>query len=411
MRILHVLDHSLPIHSGYSYRTLEILKQQRALGWETIHLTSLKQGDVSAPLERAADLDFHRTTVGNRFLETNALLNPIMIVRSLEKRLAQLIATGRPNVLHAHSPCLTGIAAVRAARRAGLPVVYEIRALWEDGAVDHGTTTPGSLRYQLTRAMESWVLRRAHQVTTICEGLRKEILARGIPAQDVTVIPNGVDPNTFSVMRSRDLMLARELGFDGKRVVGFIGSFYGYEGLTILMQAMPFLLAKDPSVRLLLVGGGQQVEALHREAESLGVVDKVVFTGWVDHDQIHRYYSLMDVLVYPRLSTRVTELVTPLKPLEAMAQGRLVVASDIGGHRELIRHGDTGLLFRAGDPQALTAAVLDLLQDSGRAANLRVSGRRYVESERTWRASVDRYAGVYERAVSRASFTQRLLPI
>ena len=151
------------------------------------------------------------------------------------------------------------------------------------------------------------------------------------------------------------------------------------------------------SLRVLLVGGGRQEADLKRLAAELGIESEVVFAGRVLHHQVQRYYDLIDVLVYPRLSMRLTELVTPLKPLEAMAQGRLVLASDVGGHRELIRDGETGTLFKAGDPQALAAAVRLLLKQPARWPSLKAAARRYVETERSWKGSVARYADIYGR--------------
>ena len=135
----------------------------------------------------------------------------------------------------------------------------------------------------------------------------------------------------------------------GKTVVGFAGSFYGYEGLDLLIDALALLAPRHPDLRVLLVGGGMQEAALREQARVRGVADRVVFSGRVPHQEVQRYYDLIDVLAYPRHRMRLTELVTPLKPLEAMAQGRMLVASDVGGHRELIRDGETGVLFPAGD--------------------------------------------------------------
>ena len=243
----------------------------------------------------------------------------------------------------------------------GLPVVYECRAFWEDAAADHGTSREGGLRYRLTRGLETWVFRHADAVTCICEGLRPDIIARGIPESKVTVIPNAVDVERFAYNRPRDAALAAELGLSEAVVLGFLGSFYAYEGLTLAVQALPAILEAHANARLLLVGGGPQEAALKDMTRALGLSDKVVFTGRVPHDDVARYYSLVDVLVYPRLPMRLTELVTPLKPLEAMAQGKLVLASDVGGHRELIRHGETGRLFKAGSADALAEAVVELL--------------------------------------------------
>jgi len=256
---------------------------------------------------------------------------------------------------------LNAIPALRVGKRLGIPVVYEVRAFWEDAAVDHGTTREGSLRYRLTRRLETHALRRAAHVFTICEGLRSDIVARGIPPEKVTVIPNAVDVSSFELGGEPDAGLRRQLGLDNCAVVGFIGSFYAYEGLDLLLDALPGMLAVLPDVRVLLVGGGPQEEALKAQARRLGIADKVVFTGRVPHAEVQRYYDLIDVLAYPRHSMRLTELVTPLKPLEAMAQGRLLVASDVGGHKELIRHGETGLLFRAGDAASLADTLLQVV--------------------------------------------------
>jgi glycogen synthase len=404
MKILHVFDHSIPLHSGYTFRSRAILQQQRALGWETCQLTSIKHTAAAGEGEEEEEVDglrFCRTPAPRGISGRLPVLNQWAVVSSLERRLAQLIPRERPDILHAHSPSLTGIAALRAGRRHGLPVVYECRAFWEDAASDHGTSVAGGPRYRLTRALETWVFRRADAVTTICEGLRRDILARGVPGPRVTVIPNGVDVERFRYCVPRDQALGTQLGLDGKLVLGFLGSFYGYEGLSLAVTALPGILSARPEVRLLLVGGGPQADRLAAQVRDLGLESRVLLTGRVPHDQVDRYYSLVDILVYPRLPMRLTELVTPLKPLEAMAQGKLVLASDVGGHRELIRDGVTGRLFKAGDSAALATAALAMLADRGGWQALRDAGRRFVEQERSWRAGVERYRSVYEGLLAR----------
>lgn len=395
LRILHVLDHSIPLHSGYTFRTRSILRQQRALGWETCHITGSKQGAATAAVERVEGLDFYRTAPAAGWLARLPVVRQLAVIDTLAARLLEVARELRPDILHAHSPALNAVAALRVGKQLGIPVVYEIRAFWEDAAVDHGTSREWGLRYRFTRAMETWALRRVDAATTICEGLRGEIIGRGIPAAKLTVIPNAVDIEDFSVGGVPDAALAAQLGLQGKTVLGFIGSFYAYEGLDVLLAALPAMLAARPDVRVLLVGGGPQEAALKAQAQQLGVAQQVVFTGRVPHGEVQRYYDLTDVLVYPRLKMRLTDLVTPLKPLEAMAQGRLLAASDVGGHRELIGDGETGVLFAAGDPQALAARVLALLAAPQRWAELRARGRRFVEAERNWAASVARYRGVY----------------
>ena len=399
MKILHVLDHSIPLHSGYTFRTRAIVDRQRHMGWETAHLTSPKHNapaGVDGGEEEIDGLHFHRSRSPGGTLARLPLLDQWAVVRATLARLREVIPRERPDILHAHSPALNGLAAVRAGREFNLPVVYEIRAFWEDAAVDHGTSREGDLRYRLTRALETHVVRRAAAVTTICEGLRRDLIARGIASDRITVIPNAVDVERFTFDLPKDESLAAELGLEHSVVLGFIGSFYAYEGLALLLEAMPGLLQARDDIRLLLVGGGPQAEALKARATELGLEQKVSFVGRVPHDQVHRYYSLVDAFVYPRLPMRLTELVTPLKPLEAMAQGKLVVASDVGGHRELIEDGVTGQLFRAGDAAALRQAVLALLDDRDNWLRRRQAGRRFVEEARNWTASVARYRPVYE---------------
>jgi PEP-CTERM/exosortase A-associated glycosyltransferase len=395
VRILHVLDHSIPLHSGYAFRTLAILREQRRLGWETDHLTGPKQEECRVPEELVDGLHFYRTPARTDSLGSMPIAREVLLMRALEARLRAVAEKVKPDILHAHSPVLNALPTLRVGRSLRIPVVYEVRAFWEDAAVDHGTAREWDLRYRLTRGLETHAFRRAGAVTTICEGLRSDIVGRGIASDKVTVIPNAVDIERFEWAGTPDAQLKRELGLEGSRVVGFIGSFYHYEGLELLLRALPSILSQAPDVRVLLVGGGPEDDRLRAQAATIGVGDRVRFLGRIPHDQVNRYYSLIDVLAYPRLHQRLTDLVTPLKPLEAMALGRLLVASDVGGHRELIRDGETGVLFPAGDPEALAAAILRLLNSPESWPTLRTQARRFVETERSWPSVVARYRGVY----------------
>jgi len=401
MRVLHILDHSVPLHSGYTFRTRAILEQQRAMGWETFQLTSTKQGKTESPVEQIGELMFYRTQPSSGIMDRLPVINQLAVVSGLKRRLAGVIPEVKPDLLHAHSPVLNGLAALHAGRKTGIPLVYEVRAFWEDAAADHGTGREGGVRYHLTHALETHVMKQAAAVTTICEGLRDDIVSRGVPAQKVTVIPNAVDIERFSVGGQPDPARQQQLGLEGKTVLGFIGSFYAYEGLALLLQSMPGILKSAPDTRLLLVGGGPEEQRLKQITAASGLQESVIFTGRVPHDEVQDYYNLVDIFIYPRLSMRLTELVTPLKPLEAMAQGRLVLASDVGGHRELIRPGETGQLFHAGSIEDLQRAVLDMLRERAGWQARRDAGRQFVETERTWSASVARYRDVYAAALGK----------
>jgi PEP-CTERM/exosortase A-associated glycosyltransferase len=396
VRILHLLDHSLPLQSGYSFRTVGILTAQRKRGWETVQMTTPKQYCFEGAVDSVDGWRFYRTPHPAGLTQKLPLLRELAQMNNTRRRLNEVIEETRPDVLQVHSPVLNGLPGLQAARRHGLPMVYEVRSLWEDAAVDWGYAREGDLRYRSTRNLETFVLRRADAVTTICNGLRSDILARGLPAGRVTVVPNAVDAEVFGAPRQPDKALQQALGLDDCIVLGFIGSFYAYEGLNLLMEAAAQFFGQRRGVKLLLVGGGPEKERLVCQAERLGIADRVVFTGRVPHHEVRRFYDLVTLFVYPRHRMRLTDLVTPLKPLEAMAQGAIVVASDVGGHRELLIDGETGYLFRAGDAKALARKLLEVIDQQMEWPAMRAAGRRYVETERTWDAAVARYAPVYD---------------
>jgi len=396
LRILHLLDHSTPLHSGYTFRTLAILREQRRLGWETYHVTTPKQLGCSVAEEDYDGLHFYRTLPSSTGRDL-PVVGEVTQMHRVRVRLEEIVRRVRPDIIHAHSPVLNALPALKVGRKVGVPLVYEVRAFWEDAAVDHGTTREGSARYRITRMLETYALRHADHVTTICQGLRDDIVARGIPANRVTVIPNAVDFATFAASGAPDEALKAKLGLSGSIVVGFLGSFYAYEGLDLLLEGLPKLVARIPTARVLLVGGGPEESRLRELAQRSGMADRIVFAGRVPHDDVQRYYDLVDVLAYPRRSIRLTELVTPLKPLEAMAQGRVLVASDVGGHRELIADGRTGVLFRAGSADAMVESIVRLLENAEMSTAIKAAGREFVERERGWASSVARYRDVFAR--------------
>lgn len=403
-RILHVLDHSLPLHSGYTFRTRAILKAQAAAGWDVAGITGVRQyqhGEKPGVFsEEVEGLTFHRT------LGTATGPSPLREwreVAALTEAIIALHAQWPFDLLHAHSPALNGLAAHRAAQRLDIPLVYEIRAFWEDAAVGNNTGTEGSAKYRLTRALENHVIGHADAVAVICEGLRGDLIGRGVAPSKIVVSPNGVDMALFGSPPPADTALAGQLGLTGKTVIGYIGSFYDYEGLDDLIAAMPMLKS---DAHLLMVGGGPMEQVLQAQAEASPVADRIHFAGRVPHELVERYYSLIDVLVYPRKRMRLTDLVTPLKPLEAMAQGRLVAASDVGGHKELIRNGDTGTLFPADDPAGIAAALDALLAARGDWDARRARARAFVESERNWRNNIYRYDPVYHLLLRRGGIAK-----
>jgi len=403
-RILHVLDHALPLQSGYTFRTRAILKAQEALGLEVRAVTGLRH--YAPPVEGACDADGAEVIDGLHFWRTPQIragwggaegvpgLREWREVRALADRIVELAQVWRPDVLHAHSPALCGMAALRAARRLGVPLVYEIRAFWEDAAVGNGTGTADSWRYWLTRKLENRVVAGADAVVTICAGLKDDLVVRGVAADRITIMPNGVDLALFGTPLDRDAALAGQLGLGQGPVIGFLGSFYPYEGLDDLIAAMPAIV------------GGPAEAALRAQAEASPAAGAIRFVGRVSHHEVDRYYALVDVVCYPRKAMRLTDLVTPLKPLEAMAQGKLVAASSVGGHRELIEDGVTGTLFAPDDPAALALAMNRLLAERGGWDERRGAGRAFVERAHDWGHNARRYLSVYQAVLARKGYTK-----
>ena len=399
MRILHVLDHSLPLHSGYTFRTRAILKAQQASGWEVAGLTGERHGAPGSDPEMVDGITFYRTP---KSAQGPSPIREWREIKALRRRLDALVAEWKPDQLHVHSPVLNALAALPVAKSRKIPLLYEIRAFWEDAAVGNGTGTENSLRYRLTRMLETNAVRRADAVAVICEGLRGDLVARGIDPAKIIVSPNGVDMALFGDPPAPDLELARSLGLIDSDVIGFIGSFYDYEGIDDLIAAMPLLLVKRPHAHLLLVGGGPKEAELRAQAERSAASHRIHFVGRVPHQEVERYYSLIDVLVYPRKAMRLTELVTPLKPLEAMAQKKLVAASDVGGHRELIEDGVTGTLFAPDSPAAIVDALDRLFAGRGGWPERRDTARRFVETDRNWSSNISRYMPAYQKLTGKA---------
>ena len=403
-RVLHILDHSLPLHSGYSFRTRAILRSLTAAGLEVRGVTGPRHRAPGPAVETVEGLTFER--VPDRPSGPPGL-REWREIEALREGIERVAEVWRPDVLHAHSPALCGMAGLRAARRLDVPFVYEIRAFWEDAAVGNGTGREGSLKYRLTRALEDRVVAGADAVFTICEGLREDLIARGHDGDKLGLSPNGVDLSLFGEPPPRDDALAARLGIADGPVLGFIGSFYDYEGLDVLIDAMPALRDSHPGVQLILVGGGPMDAALRAQAAASPAGEAIIFTGRVPHEEVDRYYSLVDVLVYPRRKSRLTDLVTPLKPLEAMAQRRIVAASDVGGHRELIEDGKTGLLFPPDDPAALARSLAGFIDARDRWPAMRDAGRAHVAAKHDWAKNIDRYLVIYEKLLGGERETAR----
>jgi PEP-CTERM/exosortase A-associated glycosyltransferase len=402
LKILHILDHSLPLHSGYAFRSQNIFRAQLKRGWQPVALTSPRhekswKGKWSEQ-ETIGGFQYYRTGMlssGIAPLEAECRL-----ISTLARRIREIVEIEKPDILHAHSPVLNAIPTLWVARRLGIPLVYEIRAFWEDAAVDNGNYRQYSWKYKLQRTIETWVCWKSDQVAVLCHGLKSALINRGIPPEKLTVVPNGVNIEDFKDCEPAN-PYSTAWNLEGKKVIGFIGSFYRYEGLDLLIDAFALLTATRSDIILLLVGGGNMEKELKAQIKRLHLDGKVIMPGRIAHDRIPSIYALVNIMAYPRYSTPLTEQVTPLKPLEAMAMGKALVASDIGGHRELIRNGYTGLLFSAGSVSALADTLEHLLDDIELRRNLENQGATWAHQEHTWDKTTEVHSAIYSKAMGR----------
>jgi glycosyltransferase involved in cell wall biosynthesis len=274
-------------------------------------------------------------------------------------------------------------------------MVYEIRGFWEDSAVDHGKLKEGSPKYRLLQRLETHVANRANAVVGIAQNIVIEMRKRGLPQEKLFHVPNGVDAGGFEPI-ARDSELAAALGIAPSEVtLGFIGSMWRFEGISWLVEAAGELKQLGREFKLIVVGHGEEENAVRHAIQQFGLEDRVLFVGRVPHSQVRRYYSLMDILVYPRRSVRLTEHVTPLKPLEAMAMAKPVLASRVGGLVELVKDGETGLLFEPENIASFCEAATRLLGDSTLRERLGNHARETVTREKEWSVLAHVYEEVY----------------
>ncbi|NQU25304.1 MAG: glycosyltransferase, exosortase A system-associated [Candidatus Nealsonbacteria bacterium] len=399
MKILHVLNHSVPHLDGYCVRGASIVRFQREIGLEPVVVTSLHQEPVpTEPMETIDDVRYYRTLPHN---ETQLpVLHELAAIRRLRRRILEVADRERPDVIHAHSPCLWGHAAAAAARRLRLPLVYEIRGIWEDAAVDLGRLRETALKYRISRMLETRVARRADVVVAIADRLIAEFAGRGVDRRKMFLVPNGVSVKDFEdVEPASNAQLKEKLGINGCVAVGYIGSLYPWEGVDDLIRAVPEILRRQPNTKFVIVGRGEQEQLLRKLTDELSLESHVCLVGGVPHDEVADYYGILDVLVYPRRSSRNTELVTPLKPLEAMAMGKALLASDVGGLRELLADG-AGLLHRPGDCDDLAEKCALMIGAPEKRKTLGDEARRAVLAKRDWRDVVRGYLKVYDFVLS-----------
>jgi PEP-CTERM/exosortase A-associated glycosyltransferase len=391
--VLHLLDVSPPIVSGYSTRSQYIILNQRKLGLNPFAVTS-PHHPCNSKEEIIKGIRYFRTSISaSQIIASLPIFTELYYVDAVCNRILEIAKSNHIDIIHAHSPSLLGLSALRAARKLNLKVVYEIRAFWEDAATASEKYSARSLKYRAVRSLESYICRKSDHVVTISQAMKRDLISRKVPNIKVSVVPNGVDISSFEPEKKNAELLSA-LGLEDKFIFGYIGTFYDFEGIYDLLDTFDKLHDQEKNAVLVLVGGGETENAIRGKLKELNV-DYIKFLGKVPHEKVLDYYALMDVMIYPRKSTRVTEMTTPLKPLEAMALGKPVICSSVGGLVELVGK-ENGLFFPPENYDILVNCCRMLMHDPVMRKELGTNGKERAINERSWDKIVKKYVGVYD---------------
>jgi glycosyltransferase involved in cell wall biosynthesis len=398
-RVMYVVAHSLPVQGvGYTIRTQWLARHLRELGWALEVFARFgypaDRADTAGPTDLThAEVDgvpYHFSPdPGARDLDLQAY------IQAGAADIVRQAASFRPSVIHCASNFRVGLAGVEAARQLGIPSIYEVRGLWHYSRAAKERDYEGTEHFRLGHKLELQAAASADRLLTNGPALRDLFIAAGVAAGRITDIPNGVDPDLFETSTAAAPALQQQLGLGGRTVIGYIGTFFDFEGLDDLIRAADKLRQRHgDSFRVLLVGDGPEYESLTRLVQELGLADIVRFTGRVPHDIVRDYYSIIDVAVYPRRGAPVCEMVPPLKPLEAMAARVPVVVSSAAAIASLVVPGRTGLVHAKDDVASLCRCLGQLLESRALRQELAAAAHERVQGSR-WSDSAAKIAAVY----------------
>lgn len=395
-RLLYILHHSLPyISNGYATRGHGLAQGMKRSGIDLHCLT--RPGfpiDIVSNLAAVPESD----TVDE--IKYNRQLSPLRNGRNRSRKyildaadaIEKYIRDLKPQAVLVASNYIVAMPALLAAYRCAVPIAYEVRGFWEITALSNGRYSEQDIDYKLTSLIESKIASVCDHVFTLSKPMRVELITRGVADANITLLQNSCNPEQFKrIDKNMDLAARWNVPSDVP-VIGYIGSFVQYEGLDDLVTACANLRDKGSTFRLILVGGergngegdGPVTETIKRIALNRNFSDWLIMPGRVPHSEVEQWYSLIDIAPFPRKPQPVTELVTPMKPLEAMAMGKAVVMSSVGAMAEMVQDGETGLVFTKGDVAHLTEILMDLVGDKQKRERLGAQARRFVQSERTW---------------------------
>ena len=447
-KILHVLANSAPDVNGYAVRTQMILQNQPqdvvgltspwypqretmidnftnngvqylrtvhplhnknrlSFGLELVKRQAVKDS-VKQKQEHDLDSDSKPSFVGKLFRAPGyftklawKVVEEKILMKYFMKRIMEVAKQEKVDLIHAHTPYRVGLPALRAARKLKLPFVYEMRGMWEETAVANGRWRLNGPAYRRFQNYETKVLRSADSVVCISETLKREAISRGVSESKITVVTNAVDEKMSTESESHQLFdqVKQQLALKkSTKVVGYIGSLREMEGVDLTAEAVAQLSSRGHDVRFFVLSSESGQVELRQHSKKLGLGEKAIIAGPVPHDSVAQFYDLIDIFVVSRPDSRVTRLVTPLKPFEAMMMKKAVIASKLPALEEIIQHGKTGMLYKADDVNSLVETIEQILADEKAIVELGNNAHNWILACRTWQSVVENYYEAYQTA-------------
>ena len=400
--VLYLLNCSLSYNSsGYAVRSQEILSSIQKYGFQIYGVTRLgfpcdELGTDAYNIpqkEIIADVSYYR------MLHENIIRYKVPLDYYMEKYLGSLLGLAmvkRPSIIHAASNFVVGSVGIKAARQLGIPCIYEVRGLWELTKRSREPMWAKTKEYAMHVSMEKETCQQADSVITISTPLKEYLVnSRGVAEEKITIVHNGVNTIKFSPA-PRNLDLEGKLGLREKKIIGFIGSVTEYEGLDLLLQAAKIMFKSRDDFRIIIVGDGPHFSTIKNKVFKMKLENKILLIGRVPYHEVEKYYTLIDIAVFPRKGSLVCELVPPLKPFEAMAMGKCVIASNVGALAEIVQDGKTGLLFQKDNLKSLIEVLSEALDSPEKCRRLSKTGREWVIKERDWRNTTRSMVEVYK---------------
>ena len=240
-----------------------------------------------------------------------------------------------------------------------------------------------------------WLLTYEATEVIVNSNFMKNDLQRlfGLPYDKINVIPNGINLNNFTGIE-RDYDFRRQYAMDNEKIILYVGRLVYEKGIQHLIAAMPKILSNYHDAKLVIAGKGGMIDDLKAETSSLGLDNKVYFTGYMDSKKVQKMYKCADVAVFPS-----TYEPFGIVALEAMLAGVPTVVSDVGGLDEIVTHGVDGMKSYAGNPNSIADSVTALLYDHQLATNISKKARQKVKEQFNWEKIAQDTHFTYEKAI------------